>query len=237
MGLVPYFAIFLVLLSARMQLLILALLLSISLIFWMYQQRQLLKGLMVAGSMAILAGVFFLAVPSTSYRFKALVEKIRSGETANIRIDIWQAAWPVVEESWSKGLGTGDVQMGLDKAYVAVDLEVALNKHLNAHNQYLQTTLALGILGLGVWIFLLFQSFLAAYRTHFYLLQWFLWLFTLSCLTESMLETQRGILFFGFIGTMLIAYHPPYEQPFSWPNRSKEQRQERRLARKNRRHR
>ena len=236
LGLVPYWAIFLVLLSARMQLLILALLLSISLVFWMYQQRQLLKGLTVAVGMAFLGGIFLVAVPSTSYRFTALVEKIRSGETANIRIDIWRAAWPTVKGNWVKGLGTGDVQTGLDQAYTVVNLEAALSKHLNAHNQYLQTTLALGFLGLSIWVFLLFQSFLAAYRTHFYLIQWFLWLFTLSCLTESMLETQRGILFFGFIGTMLIAYHPPYEQPFSWPNRSKEQRQERRLARKKRRH-
>ena len=234
LGLVPYWAIFLVLLSARMQLLILALLLSISLVFWMYQQNQLLKGILVAGSMALLAGIIFTTIPATRYRFTALADQIRSGETANIRVNIWQAAWPSIKKHWSTGFGTGDVQVELDRLYMENNLDSALEKHLNAHNQYLQTTLALGILGFAVFTFLLFQSFLAAYRTHFYLLQWFLWLFTLSCLTESMLETQRGVLFFGFLGTMLLAYHPPHEQPFSWPNRSKEQRIERRKNRKKR---
>lgn len=233
--LAPYWAIFLVLLSARMQLLILGLLLSISLIFWMHQQKQLWKGLLVVGSLALLGIVLFSTIPAARFRFDALIEQIRSGETANIRLDIWSSAWPSVQEKWLTGHGTGDVQAELDRVYQQVDLQPALEKHLNAHNQYLQTTLALGSLGLGVFCFLLFQSFLAAYRTHFYLLQWFLWLFTLSCLTESMLETQRGILFFGFFGTMLLAYHPPHERRFGWPNRSKEQRQQRRRNRRNKR--
>ena len=48
------------------------------------------------------------------------------------------------------GVGTGDVKDHLLEKYREKQMFNALGLELNAHNQYLQTTLALGIMGLVI---------------------------------------------------------------------------------------
>jgi O-antigen ligase len=75
---------------------------------------------------------------------------------------------------------------------------------LNAHNQFLQTYIALGILGALLLIFMLvLPGWLAIRRIHFIYFS-FLAVFTFNTLVESMLEVQAGVIYYAFFNALLF---------------------------------
>ncbi|MCB0642893.1 MAG: O-antigen ligase family protein [Phaeodactylibacter sp.] len=210
-GLSLFFLVFLVLLSARMELLAIFLLLGLSLLVGMYQRQQLFRGLLLLGLSAVLLGAIVWSVPTTRQRFeRALHSALHrdADDDGNVRWQIWDAAGSVLAQNnrWF-GLGTGDVQQALDEAYAVKGYVAALEPHLNAHNQYYQLLLAIGLVGMLCWLLILALGFRIGIADSIPLL-WFVALFALSCLTESMLESQRGTLFFCFFYCLFACCTP-----------------------------
>ncbi|MEM6963283.1 MAG: hypothetical protein AAF573_00870, partial [Bacteroidota bacterium] len=103
------------------------------------------------------------------------------------------------------GVGTGDIQDELNKIYQKRNLQTELQYNQNTHNQYLQTTATLGILG-GTWLLVLyFLPFYQAFRHKDYLYCLFILLILLAFLTESILQTQRGTMLVGFFHSLFFA--------------------------------
>jgi len=103
------------------------------------------------------------------------------------------------------GVGTGDVQDELNMAYRAIDSPLEVEWHKRPHNQFLTITVALGIVGLMVFIFSLLYPVLMLYRT-IHVLYWpFILLALVSFLLEDTLETQAGLTFFVFFNTVFLA--------------------------------
>ena len=119
------------------------------------------------------------------------------------RINLWNAAFTVIKENPFLGTGTGDIQVELVKIYKERNYERALKDNFNPHNQYLQTTAALGLIGGILLLLYLMAPFWFAFQEKDYLYLLFLSLVMMSFLTESILQTQRGTLFFGFFHTFL----------------------------------
>jgi len=116
---------------------------------------------------------------------------------------IWQTAAELIMHRPLIGVGTGDVQDDLYDAYRANNLKWPLEDKLNAHNQFLQTSLALGVIGF-VALVLLFgcglKLSIAALHDVYFL---FLLTFILSSITESMFETESGVVFFGLFNSLM----------------------------------
>jgi O-antigen ligase len=75
---------------------------------------------------------------------------------------------------------------------------------LNAHNQYLQTYIALGIPGiLLLMILLAFPGWIAFRRIHFVYFC-FLAVFAFNILVESMLEVQAGVIYYAFFNALFF---------------------------------
>jgi O-antigen ligase len=114
------------------------------------------------------------------------------------------------QNSWLLGVGPGDAKDLLDQKYISTrmytgDPAVGTTGFLgyNSHNQFLETTLQSGILGLAVLIFIC-SSLLKMAVTHknrtfrIVVIMLLAWLFT-----ESVFETQFGILIFTFFPLLL----------------------------------
>ena len=122
------------------------------------------------------------------------------------RVEIWKEAISLLPEYWLLGTGTGDVKDVLNQEYHKHDFAYGYEKSLNAHNQYLQSFLALGIIGLLLFVLTIKIPWIMRNSYHPLLLM-MLFIFALNCLTESMLEAQRGAIFFALIISLFGRIH------------------------------
>ncbi len=114
------------------------------------------------------------------------------------RLEIWRESVTMLSHYWMVGTGTGDVKDELNKTYHENNFSYGYEKSLNTHNQYLQSFLTLGILGLVLFVLAIKFPWLNPSSYHPLLLI-LLFIFALNCLTESMLEAQRGAIFFALM--------------------------------------
>ena len=128
-------------------------------------------------------------------------------ESSSVRLLIWKSSLPLVKKTFLFGVGTGDVREELMKAYKSNGITSAIQYGLNAHNQFLQTLLAIGLPGLILLLLSLLLPFLKGLRSKNYLLYMFPVIVGFNFLFESMLERQAGTVFFAFFGTLLILFN------------------------------
>lgn len=176
---------------------------------------QIKRWLPVLVSLAAISLAYFLVnryvvTPANSRIYNATYnvseEKIKPGtsESSQVRIVVWQTVAELIPSYWTFGTGTGDINMVLKEAYKRKGMDYAYAHSLNAHNQFFQSFLALGIIG----FLLLFLSFiLAAWRAMkrrelIYII--FLLCVFLNFLPESMLETQAGVVFYAFFNSLFL---------------------------------
>lgn len=159
---------------------------------------------------AVSTTVFFVVLYSFSginERFKEMIvaTKIKNNtETSSgIRLIVWENALKTAFNRNYFGYGVGDVQTILDNSYINNGYKKIADEHYNTHNQYLQTALTIGIVGLFIFVFcLLFLMFKFICEKE-YLSGLILLFFLLTFLFESYLERQNGIIFFSLIISLL----------------------------------
>jgi O-antigen ligase len=127
-------------------------------------------------------------------------------ESSAARVLVWKSALEIIKKNPVIGVGTGDVKQELMKVYKENRIEMALEEHLNAHNQYVQTAIALGITGLLVLISYFVLPSVYAYKNDNLLYLIFLALAGFHLLFESMLERQAGVVFYAFLNSFLFYF-------------------------------
>lgn len=132
--------------------------------------------------------------------------------STNLRVAQMICTLDILKENWLLGLGTGDYQDHLNNCYETNGWsEVLYKKSFNPHNQFLETWLALGLPGLISLITILVYGMYNGFKKKDPLFLSFLVLFTLCCMTESMLEKNKGIFFFIFF--LLLQSHASIIKP------------------------
>ncbi|MGB0404544.1 MAG: O-antigen ligase family protein, partial [Salibacteraceae bacterium] len=124
-------------------------------------------------------------------------------ESTGVRILIWKSALELIKESPIIGVGTGDVKDDLISTYKKNDYTAPYKKNYNAHNQYLQTAVALGAVGLLLLLTLFGTATIMSFIRYNYLYLMFSINMAVSCVTESILEVQAGVVFFAFFTVIL----------------------------------
>ncbi len=120
------------------------------------------------------------------------------------RLVIWKTSWEIIKQHFIFGVGTGDVKDELMKKYKEKNLQALFEHKLNTHNQYLETFIALGIIGFLALLAMLILPGIRAIRTGNYLYFVFLMIFSFNILVESMLEIQAGVVFFAFFNSFFF---------------------------------
>ena len=122
--------------------------------------------------------------------------------SVNYRLLEWRGAWSIICQNPILGVGTGDGDQTLKKFYSAYNTSTA-NVDYNAHNQYLQTWLEIGLLGLTFLLICLLLPWIKSGNRPSDIS--FIIIFSSMCLTESMLNRQKGIIFFSFFFALLLS--------------------------------
>jgi len=121
-----------------------------------------------------------------------------------IRIAIWKCGTDIIKKHWLAGVGTGDTQDSLQQAYENRKFYFASRyNQYNAHNQYLQSAIGSGIPGLLLLILCILiplYQYRLKYANNIY--QLFLLLFAITAFTESILEVNKGIIWYSFLNSI-----------------------------------
>ncbi len=127
-----------------------------------------------------------------------------NSESSAVRILVWKAASDAFLQNGLLGVGTGDVKDELFSHYKELGYTGALEHKLNAHNQFLQTGIALGYLGFALLLSYFLLPIFISWQQKNYLFVSCSLLIAINCLTESMLEAEAGVIFIAFFQSHLF---------------------------------
>jgi hypothetical protein len=129
-----------------------------------------------------------------------------SVESNAARILSWNASLILIKEKGPLGCGTGDYSEDLVRKNKSLGNTGIAEAELNSHNQFLNTTLQLGWIGMLI----LGMIFFSAWRNIRYHLFDVLLLLTyfIHFLFESYLETQAGVVLFAVF--LAVFFHPRF---------------------------
>jgi O-antigen ligase len=158
--------------------------------------------------------LFFILVFNISFLKARFIDEYKITElkppigiqtnSLNIRVGIYECAIEVFSKNWLIGTGVGDVQDKLNKCYEKFDTDVYQKETFNSHNNYFQTALSTGIIGLIS--FLLMFSFnikeSVKHENTFFLV--FIVFFMICMIPENILSRNSGVVFYSFFGSLFM---------------------------------
>lgn len=205
------FTLFIGLLASRMAIISYVVLLSYAASFYVIKNKNY-KVLILSAILVLSLSTWVFINPVS--RFRLIQEPLHTSLTidgsktewnsVNYRLLEWEAAITKIKKSWTTGVGTGDGQAELQRYYSAYSTGDVVSGY-NAHNQYLQTLLELGIAGLCLLMICILGPFFSTVPLQPVHIA-FVILFGLMCLTESMLARQKGIVFFTMFQSLFFRY-------------------------------
>ena len=125
--------------------------------------------------------------------------------SVSYRLLEWQAAWAIIKSHVFFGVGTGGGTLALVNFYSHFN-QSTVGIQSNAHNQFLQSWMESGLIGLSALLFCLMGPLIVTRSYNNTLYVSFLLIFILMCATESVGERQKGIVFFTFFQTLFLAF-------------------------------
>lgn len=126
------------------------------------------------------------------------------------RLQIWSTVPMVLKGHWLLGIGPGDSNRELAEVYTQRGFK-HLNWKLNAHNQYLQTSINIGLAGLALLVIILAYPFVLRFgqmARHAVPLA-FIAIMVLHFMFDTMLEFVQGIMFFAFFYSLFFCSTGP----------------------------
>ncbi|MES2592721.1 MAG: O-antigen ligase family protein [Bacteroidota bacterium] len=207
---VLFFSFIIVLLSSKMGLITMVLSYTSFLIYYIISRKKYILG--VSGLLTIALSIYSVIyfVPEISGRINRAISAV-TNTTANqadtestaVRILVWKAANQVVSENLIVGTGTGDPKDALMVEYNKRGMTGAFEHKLNAHSEFYQVFVSLGLIGFLILLIHLLLPLGYAFKWHNYIYSVFLLIIILNFFTESMLETEAGVIFFAFFNSLL----------------------------------
>jgi len=122
----------------------------------------------------------------------------------SLRLHIWESSIEVSKKNFLFGSGKADGNNMLWEEFENRNLEIPLRDRYHVHNQYLQTFMHYGLIGLITLVGIFMWLLVLMYRRSNYLALSWIVLFALACVTESMLVRQWGVLFFIFFLSLFV---------------------------------
>ena len=193
---------FVVLVESRAGILCMILLYAFLFAWLFFVKKKRLTTIVAGCSLVALVIMFFVLFPSGWQRI-VKTQQTLSSNTEDIRITLLRAGIDVATENWVIGAGIGDRNDVLIKYYEENNLPCG---DLNSHNQFIDTTISIGILGLLSLLSYFIVPIILSIKNRQYNFAFLLFLFMIAfnSVFEAVFESQTGILFFNFIFCMFF---------------------------------
>jgi O-antigen ligase len=210
-----YLVLFVLFLSSRIMILALLLIMIYGLNQFLKKEPRLIVWSSSFVLTLFLIGIIYLNPVSRYRSYQEIVSTWpyqKTGlqtESTTIRASLWSLS----VQSLSKinlliGTGTGDVEHVISESAKDANITNVLGTN-DPHNQYLQTLLGLGILGLICLLICFAWPAWHSYLNGNFLYLGFIFLFSILCLTETAMELQKGIVFYSLLGPLILFHNKP----------------------------
>ena len=189
---------FLLCINSRAGLLCLILLMAFS---WVHQclvrkkYRFALISLVIAS--LVVVGTHF-ALPEYFRRLSVTIDQVAHGDKSDGRFEIMEKTWIVLKDNKLLGVGAGD---RMDELVPYYD---SLEEAYCPHNQYLDSWMTAGVMGLLSLLVMLVVPLVMAFRKRNIFSLLFLLILMVNILFESMFERQMGIVFTAVIYVYIL---------------------------------
>jgi O-antigen ligase len=124
----------------------------------------------------------------------------------------WKQALGLIRESPLIGYGSGSEKRLLKERYFENKLYTSFVKELNAHNQYLSFLLKTGIIGLAIFLFVLYRGVRTAWRSKDAVFTCFILLVAVVSFSENILDVNKGIFFYAFFFSLFGKTGKPFQR-------------------------
>jgi O-antigen ligase len=136
-------------------------------------------------------------------------ESFRTGQNPNghsvfQRIEFWKAGSGIISNNFWWGVGIGDVKRAFADQYNVMNSPLDEVHRLRAHNQWMTVWITSGLSGFLVFVLAWFTLFRRSSHARTMLFTAFFIIASLSFVTEDTLESQAGVSFFAFIGSVIL---------------------------------
>jgi O-antigen ligase len=182
---------------------------GMTIVFLVRMRHKSIPIIVLAGVMS-LTGIVIQQAPVLQSRLVNVLTVAQSDdvdptskESTAVRYLVYSSAWNAITSTPWYGTGTGDFQDVLDAIYTEKGYVQAAEKHLNAHNLFLQTWITIGVHGLMFILGIFILMFYYAMRSKDMVLLGFTLIFFIISLTESTFNVQAGVVFFSFFAVLL----------------------------------
>ncbi|TXD83951.1 hypothetical protein ESY86_07885 [Subsaximicrobium wynnwilliamsii] len=182
------------------------------------QYNKITVSLSAVAIITILVGVIYMT-PNLKKRIDVMIKTVDfdietiitknsvtfTKNTLEHRLLINYIAISEIKKSFPFGVGIGDTQDVLFSNYKKINFKQGIRNNFNNHNQYIDEFLKSGIFGGFYFLFLMFSLIkLGSVRDQFY--SFITIFFAFSCLFESYLFRQHGIIIFSFMIPLFLKY-------------------------------
>ena len=223
-ALAVYFLVLILLLSSKTVVVLLFLFLNIFLLAYFIIRKKFWQGILL---FLVINFSFFLILKATPLQERFRTELRSNMDVVHLekynydtpftgitlRLTFWKFMTEILNErnAWLTGVGTGDVKEILNQKYIQKNIytgnpEFGDTGYLgyNLHNQYFQLLLGLGIFAMMYFLIILVIPALKAAQRRHWLYLFFIILFAIMSMSESLLETHKGVVFFALFNSLFI---------------------------------
>lgn len=131
--------------------------------------------------------------------------KKNTASGSEVRVIMWIVSYQEFKENLL-GVGTGNIDDHLSERLITYDQAELAKQRYNPHNQFLQTGLEIGIIGLIIFILIIMSTFSFAWKHKNWILFILMATLVFNSLFESMFQRQSGIVFYSFWICLLMVY-------------------------------
>jgi O-antigen ligase len=205
-----FLSVFILLLASKTGLISVLIIHFTALTYWIIKHKKIKAGLIAISTILMISVLGYMSSSLIQNRINELLtfsEASQANTSTSVRLTAWKTSKELIYEAPILGVGTGDAIDALDHKYLNDGEFKLLEKNLNAHNQFLQTAIQLGVVGILVLTFTIIYPAIVLWKQKYTPPLFLAFLLIVNGMTEAWLETQSGVLFFAFFSTLFWSYY------------------------------
>lgn len=205
-----FFSFINILLSSKMGMFTTVLIFIGFLIYYIFSRKKYTLGIAGILLMSMMVYSVIRFIPAINDRVNNAVSAITNpnidkteSESTAVRLLIWNACNQIISNNLYLGTGTGDAKDELLKEYEKQGMTGAIEHKLNTHNEFYQVFVSIGLIGFTLLLAGLLIPLIFAFKTSNTIYLFFILIIIFNFLSESMLETQAGVMFYAYFNSLL----------------------------------